>query len=293
MKWLKAVAGLVVLGGFAYGVWYIREKRIEVPFIGEVEKPVELRDGLEVPLVLLTPLESGGSEEGKEVKLVAAENVKVGGKVVIAQGAIATGKVTKSRSGTLVGAITNMPARLEVELDQIKAVDGKPIKLRTHAIGEPFEFTQANTKPEEKSSTVDLVRDEKARDFVASLARQIATGKELNPDDKQKADEQLKDLAGRYGFENTEKFLRGSKGAKKSDIPGLLESVQKGDLQGLTGVDALLAIKAAGEILDVGSSIDRSLRNMFKGSNITARVGTAVPAYVAEDIAIKPRKEGN
>lgn len=290
MKWLKAVVGLAVLGGFAYGVWYIREKRIEVPFVGKVEKPVELKDGVEVPLVLLTPLESGGSEEGKEVKLVAAENVKVDGKIVIAQGAIATAKVTKSRSGTLVGALTNMPARLEIELNDVKTVDGKTVKIRPHAIGEPFEFTQANTKPEEKGTAVDLVGDEGARSLISALARQIATGQEMSSEDKLKADSQLKGLAKRYGLENTEAFFRGSPAAKKSDVPSLLESVQKGDLRGLTGVDALLAIRAAGEIVDIGSSLDRSLRGMFKGSNINARVGTPVTAYVAEDAQVQTAK---
>ena len=242
MKWLKAVVGLIALGGFAYGVWYVREKRIEVPFIGELERPIELKEGVEVPLILLTPLDSGGSEEGKSIQMVVSENVKAGGKIVIRQGAIATGKVVRSRAGTLLGALTNIPARLEIELQEVKAVDGKTIKLRSHAIGEPIAFNQANTKPEEKPSAIDAVSDPNTRDLVAGMAKQIATGQQMSDQDKSKADAQLKDLAGRYGLENTTAFLEGSKPEQKKDVAGLLESVQKGDLTGLSGMNLLLSL---------------------------------------------------
>ena len=282
MKWLKAVVGLIALGGFAYGVWYVREMRIEVPFIGELERPIELKEGVEVPLILLTPLDSGGSEEGKSIQMVVSENVKAGGKIVIRQGAIATGKVVRSRAGTLLGALTNIPARLEIELQEVKAVDGKTIKLRSLAVGEPFAFDQANTKPEEKPNAKDAVSDPNARELVAGMAKQIATGQQMSDQDKSKADAQLKDLAGRYGLENTTAFLKGSKPEQKKDVAGLLESVQKGDLTGLSGMNLLLAVKAAGEIVDLGSGIDKSLRSIFKGNNIHAPVGTPVKAYVAE-----------
>lgn len=291
MKWLKAVLGLGVLGAFAYGVWYAREKRVEIPFVGEIERPVELREGVDVPLVLLTPLDSGDSAVGKEVQMVVSENVKAGGKIVIKQGSIATGKVVRSRAGTLLGSITNIPARLEIELNEVKAVDGKPIKLRSHAVGEPYAFNQANTKLDEKPNVVDAVTDPATRDLVTGMAKQIATGQKLTPEDRAKADSQLKDLAASYGLENTTAFLKGSKTNKKEDVAGMLESVQKGDLSGLSGVDLLLAAKAAGEILELGSGLDKSLRGMFKGNNIHARVGTPMRAYVAEKESVKPKKE--
>lgn len=291
MKWLKAVLGLGVLGAFAYGVWYAREKRVEIPFVGEIERPIELREGMDVPLVLLTPLDSGDSAVGKEVQMVVSENVKSGGKILIRQGAVATGKVVRSRSGTLLGSITNIPARLEIELNEVKAVDGKMIKLRSQAVSEPYAFTQANTRPDEKPTVVDAVTDPATRSLVTSMAKQIATGEKMTAEDRTKADTQLKDFAASYGLENTTAFLKSSKTNRKEDVAGMLESVQKGDLSGLSGVDLLLAAKAAGEILELGSGLDKSLRGMFKGNNIHARVGTQMKAYVAEKENVRPKKD--
>lgn len=293
MKWVKALLGLVVIGGFVYGVYAVKNKKVEVPFLPVAEASVVVNDGLEVPLVLVTPLDSGGSPEGKEVRLVVAEDVKgPNGKIVIEQGAMATGKVVKSRAGTLVSVFTNEPARLEVELSDVVTADGSKVRLRGPAPDKPYSFDQSNTKIEESANVVDAVTDPKARELVASLARQIATGQQMSAEDKAQADSQLKDLAERYGFKDTTSFLQGQNGAKvekKNDLAGVLESVQKGDIKGLAGTDVLLAAKAAGEIVNLGAGFDKSLRGIFKGSNIHARVGLPVKAFVAEEKSVTPK----
>jgi len=290
MKWLKALLGLAVIGTVLYLGIYLSRNKVDVPFIPELAKPIPVKDGMEVPLVLLTPLDSGGTEEGKSVTFVVAEDVKgSNGGVVIKQGSLATGKVVQSRAGSILGAITNQPARLEVELNDVTTVNGKSLKIRGSEPGKPFSFDQANTKPEEKPNAVDAITDPKARDFVASMARQIVTGHEMAGDDKKEADDDLKDLASRYGLESTSAFLNqpSKSQEKKNDVAGLLEAVQKGDTKGLTGVDLLLAAKAAGEIVQLGSGIDKSLRGIFKGNNIHAKVGTPVTAYIAETKSVR------
>lgn len=294
MKWVKALLGLAVIGGFVAGVWYIRENKIkDLPILGDVSVPVDVEEGLEVPLVLLTPLDSGGSEVGKVATLVVADNVNVGGKTVIKQGSVARAKVSRSREGTLIGTVTNQPARLEIELLDVKATDGRNIKLRAHAPGEPFSFTQANTSPDGQLKIADAVADPEAQKFLSALANQIVSGGKLSPEDREKAETQLKDMAKRYGLESTHKFLssKDSGTQKAVGLTDVLESVSRGDLKGLAGEKAVLAIKAAGEIVDIGSGIDQTLRNMFKGSNIHAKVGTKVNAYAAEKVRVTVPKQ--
>ena len=293
MKWIKALVGLAVIGGFLFFAMQIKEKKIDVPFISPPEAPVELKSGTEVPLVLLTPLDSGGSEVGKIVKFVVAQDVKsASGKVVIEQGAMATGTVKDSRTGTLMGSLTNKPARLSVELIDVVAANGKRLKIRDEALDRPFEFTQDNTNVDNNATVVNAISDPEARNLVANLARQIATGQEMSASDKSKADIQLQQLSEKYGLKDTQAFLKSDqKGqAKNGDVVGLLESVQKGDIKGLTGVDVLLAVRAAGELVDLGSGIDKTLRGIFKGSNIHARVGTPVTAILAENSKIIPKR---
>lgn len=289
MKWLKAVGGLLIIGGFVYGVWYAKTNKVEVPFVGMINLPVPVKDGQEIQLVLLTPLDSGGSEVGKEVQLVVAKNVVVNGKVVIPVGSIATAKVSRSRAGTLLGAVTNQPARLEIDLEEVTVADGKKAKIRAHAPGEPFEITQEVVKPEEGPNAIELVSDPEARNLLVSMSRQMVLGEKQSQDQVAKANESLGELAKKYNLENTTTFLSGKAGktAKKQNITELFENIQKGDLQGLAGPESVLAIRAAGEIVELGASVDRSLRGIFKGNNIHAPTGTAITAYLAESVKVK------
>lgn len=293
MKWFKALLGLAVIGAFVYGVLLIKGKPGEVPVLPILVAPVTVEKGTQIPLVLVTPLESGGSAEGKEVKLVVAEDVKgPNGKTVIEQGALATGKVVKSRSGSLAGTLTNKPARLEIELVDVVSADGHKVKIQGPEGEKAYAFDQANTKIDESPNLVDAVTDPKARDTVVAIARQLASGEEASPEEKKKADDQLKNLAEKYGLKDTQSFIEGSKDGKstqKTDLSSVIQSVQKGDIKGLSGVDVLLAARAAGEIINLGSGIDKSLRGIFKGSNIRARVGLPVKAYVAEESKIRPK----
>lgn len=287
MKIVKALLGLAVVGAFLYGVSVYRslpkEKQEEI--LPALQGPLVIEDGLEVPLVLVTPLDSGGAKEGQEVKMVVPEDVKgKNGRVVIKQGAIATAKVTKSRGATLLSALSNEPARLEVQLVSVEAANGKTVALRSAKTGQSYEFNQENTRFESKLNVVDAAGDPGAREVVVGMANRIITGQQMSDKDRAKADEQLNDLAKKYGLSSTQALLKekGGSGTRASDVAGIIQSVQKGDLKGLTGLDVALAAKAAGEIVDLGSGIDSSLRGIFKGNNIHAKVGLPMKAYVAK-----------
>ncbi len=289
MKWLKALAGLVVVAGFLYGVWALKGKLASAePSTGK-SVTATLAAGTPVNMILLTPLDSGGVKEGKEVKFVVNEDVRSPeGAVVIKQGALATGKVSQSRAGSIGGALANQPARLAVIFDKVESLAGQ-VALACQKAGEDYDFTQANTRLEGNSNAVDAVTDPEARDYVVSLARQIALGEQAPPEEKAKAEKQLKELSQRYGLKSTQELLNGPQDASHppKDVSSLLQSVQKGDLKGLTGVDVLLVARAASEIVDLGSGLDKSLRGMLKGSNIHAKIGTPVTAYLAKTVTAK------
>jgi len=78
-----------------------------------------------VRLIVDEPLSSKTSKAGETFRLVAAEDVLVDGKVVVAKGSSATGRITlaeKKSAGHHHG-------KLEVTVDSVRAVDGHNIPL--------------------------------------------------------------------------------------------------------------------------------------------------------------------
>ncbi|MBS1715911.1 MAG: hypothetical protein JST30_16405 [Armatimonadetes bacterium] len=292
MKWLKALLGLAVIGGFLYVVFVVMKKEgTDLGLGGALPgKPVEASAGTEVPLILLTPLDSGGSEVGRTVKFVVSEDVVKDGVTVVPQGSIATAKVTKSRSGTLAGTLTNTPARLEAEFGSVTLEDGRTVRLNATPEGPLLKFDASNTRMDEPVNVVDIASDPQARDLVVQSAVNMAQGKKLSDDEARRTDGQWRDLAGKYGLKETRAYMEAQKSEDAShDLSGLIGSIQKGDLKGLSASEVLLGAKAAGEILELGSGIDKSLRGIFKGSNIHARTGLRLKAFLAESVKVKPK----
>lgn len=286
MRWLKALLGLAVVGGFLYFVLAVAKKGDGAGALSPPTRTVEAAVGTEVPLILLTPLDSGGSAVGQKAQFVVSEDVVKDGVVVIPQGSLATAKVVKSRSGTLAGTLTNTPARLEAELDSVGTVDGRAAKLKAGPDSNVLTFDAANTRMEEKANVIDAVTDPQARDTVVQTALNLAQGKKFSDEEALKSDAQWRALAEKYGMKETQAFMdaqREEKGGHK-DLSSVVSAIQKGDLGGLSGLDIVLGAKAAGEIIDLGSGIDKSLRGIFKGSNIHARTGLRVKAYLAEPV---------
>ncbi|MBS1721598.1 MAG: hypothetical protein JSS66_01180 [Armatimonadetes bacterium] len=286
MKWLKAIVCLALLGGFVYGAKVFLKRDLPNPFV-KPNPMATLTKGTEVPMLLLTSLDSGTAKVGSEIKLVVSEDVlSSDGRIALPQGSIATGEVVRSRGGTLGGAVVNQPARLEVVFKSVKAPDGTTVPLSTKDERETYEFTTANTSKKGSGNIVDAAADPEARDMVVNAAKKIVAG-ESGPTDEA-SEKKWKELADRYGLQETQKFFKGeAQGDRATDLGGALSAVQKGDLRGLTGTDVLLVAKAAGEIVDLGSGVDKSLRGVFKGSNIHAPVGTKVTGKIGKETKVR------
>lgn len=247
-------------------------------------KALTLPRGTKLELLLLTALDSGGTAEGSEIELVLAKPVKVHGDVLLPAGTKATGKVVQSRGATVFSALSNRPARLAIEVTEIKAPDGTAVHL-TAAEDGSFELTQANTSGRKDAAKVDrLWQTPEGQKVLKDLvAQSTGTGPSDSVD--------LKRMADVLGLQDTRKVAdrledNGDKPTTQDTVSGLM----RGDLSKLTGVDLVLATKALGEIQSVVGSVDDKLRGVFKGSNIHATAGTPVTATVKEEAKLFPVK---
>jgi len=77
-----------------------------------------------VRLVLDQALSSKTLKSGDTFQLVVAEDVLVNGKVVVAKGSPATGRITQVVKGNI-----NQPGKIEGTVDSVRAVDGHNIPL--------------------------------------------------------------------------------------------------------------------------------------------------------------------
>jgi len=94
-------------------------------YVALAEK-VKLTSGTPVTLRLPVSINSSTAKQGDTVTFEVARNVEVNGKVVISQGAIATGEVASVEKSGIIGA----GGKLMVNLRSVKAVDGKEVPIR-------------------------------------------------------------------------------------------------------------------------------------------------------------------
>ena len=280
------VIGLLVLIGFgAYIVTSRTDPKSAVAFSPTAPVALRLPEGTKLDLLLLTALDSGGSAEGSEVQLVLAKAVKVAGHTLVPAGTMAVGKVVQSRGASVFSALGNRPARLAIEVTELKAPDGTAVPLSASDDGS-FELTQANTTGRKDAAKVDRLwqsaeGQQVLKDLVAQSTGQASSGSV-----------DLKRMADVLGLEDTRRVAdrleeKGDKPKTEDTVSGLLH----GDLSKLTGVDLVLATKALGEIQSVVGSVDDKLRGVFKGSNIHATAGTPVPAVVKSEVKLFPVKQ--
>ena len=93
--------------------------------------PIKSPDGTIVQVKLLQTLTSGKAQEGSIVRYVVIRDVIVGGEVVIASGARATGKVTTSKGRGWFGK----NGKLEFSIESVEAVDKSLVPLRASMEG--------------------------------------------------------------------------------------------------------------------------------------------------------------
>lgn len=282
-KYVAAVAGALVLGGFGYGVWFMRNNDGKLPWeagaIAGVMAPKEvvLPKGTPIELILLETLNSGGSQVGESVEMGVLRDVLVDGKVVIPMGAAAVGTVSRSRGASLLRAVANQPARLEMTLKHVVLADGREIPISDQEGEVVYPFTQANTAERLDAAKIDnLWNDAGARDALTNIAKGTFEGKNLGEQQGE-----LRRFAERLGLEKTQELS--TEPGKDVTMDRVLQALADNDTGGLDGVQAVVLAQAVGEISDLASSVDHKLRGVFKGRSIRATIGTPVMVWTVGD----------
>lgn len=276
-KWLRFAGGAAVLGAFAVGLaWW---KAPDFGWFKPKPFPVVLPPNTEVQLMLLKPADSGQSQVGERIPCLVAEDVKSpSGYVVIPKGAGALIEVTRARQGSAMGILANQPARLEVKFISTLAVDKTPVELGTGTDQESLEITYDMT---EKGTVVDVVKGlwnhSETQESLKSLNSAFSTGQWKAPDFKKA----LEDVASQSDMPQTAKALKSDESWRKlSETAG---KVAGGDLSGLSGSEAVLALGALKEIGKVTGSVSGFLQNAVKGRNLTLPVGSVLTAKTASE----------
>lgn len=241
---------------------------------------VTVPSGTPVKLVLLSTLTSGGSEVGKEVRLMVIESVVVDGARIIEAGTLVEGMVSRSRGATAVTTLINQPARLEAMLGTVKTVDSQGLDLsgRADAPAQPYAFTLDGTRDVPSGRVSTLSPEE--RDALAQMVGEL-----LGPDpekvlqDKAKR-ENLQSMAKGAGLNDLERSL-GQVEAGNQDLVIALQALRASVAPDLVGSDLALALSAVSELGNLSRSIDRGLRGIFRGRNIEAGEGMLITGYTS------------
>lgn len=94
-------------------------------FCAVASAQVEIPEGTHLRVQLEEDISSASAEQGQAVKLTLLEEIKIGGTVVIPQGAAVTGTVVEAVAKKLVRA-----GKLDISVDSVAAADGEQISLR-------------------------------------------------------------------------------------------------------------------------------------------------------------------
>jgi hypothetical protein len=276
MKYWKALLGLLVLSAAGFAFVSMRQNEGKLPWESQIArvipqlKEAQLPAGTPVELILLEGIDAGGTKEGETVEMGVLKDVKVDGRIVIPMGARATAKVTKSRGASLLGAVANRPARLEITLESITLGSGLIVPIEIEKGDAIHEFTQENTAERIDAAKVEnLWNDSGARDSMIKIAEGTIKGQPL-----ERQHEEVKQLADRLGLEKTKELTTNP--TKELTMERILAALAENNAADIGGIDSILLAQAAGEVSDLVSSVDHKVRGIFKGRTIRANIGTPV-----------------
>lgn len=266
---LIIVGSVLLVAGFFVGKFMARSPAIEEGKSKSAtrEISVEIPAGTTIPLILLDRLQSGQSDEGNSVRLCVANDVSLDGKIVFAKGAEAEGLVSWSRRGDIGSSLANKPARLAIQVQFARAVDGTKVDLSVE--GDQHEFKGDNTQvaPDEVPSAPEILSEsEKA-------ALEAFSNKGL---DALKSDATRTEIEGLLA--RTKGLPNEAKKVRLSEVLGA-GRIAAGDLSGV------LAISNLAE-----TTFDR-IGAMLKTKQVVAPVGCRVDAK--SKTAVKVQVRGN
>jgi len=97
-----------------------------------VGSPIVLPDGTEVKVITIEEVSGKHSVEGDQLNFKVAEDVVVGGNVLIAKDTIVKATVTAAKKPGFAGT----SGKLSIRLDSTKTVDGQDVRLRASKAGQ-------------------------------------------------------------------------------------------------------------------------------------------------------------
>lgn len=284
--WAVGLAAVVAIG--AVGLAWNMGK---LPFGPALLDRDTLPEASPVSLLLLQPISSGGTDEGTKVPaLVEKDVLGAEGKVAIPAGAVAMVEVVQSRGATPFTQFVNQPARLSIRFLSVQAVGGE-VRLRPgeRTGDEEFALTRANTEGPDLADLAESVgKNKELRDSWKGALDQLQSkgAVDLRAPDLRKV---LEGVATEMALPATAETLRSDRSWQA--LADVAARAKGGDLTGLAGSDALLALTALKEVAHLAGSMDRTLRGIFKGRNIEAPMGTRLTGYTAEEHKFEvPRK---
>ena len=288
-KTAKFVGGILVLGVFGYGVYAMNQGKINLPFLPTPTS--ELKAGTRIKLLTLAQLDSGKSKVDQSFPMVVAEDVKDGaGRVLVEAGTILTGKITRSRGGSLASTLVNQPARLEGTFGSVKTIDGQSVPLSPDAKDPKgfYAFGRGSSSEKDAGDALEAIwtHPESQKSLEQLKAKLQGEKVDLSAPDMRKV---LGDAADHMDLPNTRNLLNGS-GNSDKDLTHMSESMDKvmdGNFKGMSGVELVTAAMALGEMGKVVESVDKTLRNTLKGRGISVPPGTPMDAYTTRTIVIK------
>lgn len=229
---------------------------------------------VEVPLILLTELSSGGTGKGSKVAFMVTQDVHSSdGTLVIPRGAIAYGTVTWSRSAGMISKFLNEPARLAVAIESTVSADGKvvPLQFNKSDAKEALRFTGANTGIERASEELEKVlADAEAKKALANMLEGLL-GKQMGSDDI------VAILAARLQLSSLKQM---AEARSLGDIIGVFKGIATGEITRIATAHTGLVVDAISELTGLRRSVGDRISGLFKGRNIRAYPGTPVKAYI-------------
>jgi hypothetical protein len=131
--------------------------------------------GTPIRVMLLKDISSASSRVGETVPFVVTEDVTVGGRVAIPEGAMVFGHISQCRrEGALSAAVWDRPARLCVEFEHLRDLEGHQVDLwpKAKMAGELQVTRELTVIPESKQEEQSLRlawEDQKARPAIDKL----------------------------------------------------------------------------------------------------------------------------
>jgi hypothetical protein len=234
-------------------------------------------------------LESGRSKEGSPVSLMVAADVKdTAGHVVIPRGALATGSVKWSRGQNTLGALSNRPPRLTINVESTEAVTGDAVLLSADGPDvedEAIAFTRSNTGKQVDTAKLEaLLKDPATSKSLEKLAQMFSEGDTNGFEDTPEAKEALAKVADELGLNETKRVVEGNELDK---INSLMSGLRKGGaVATLASGGGTAALAAVTELAGVAGEVGDRLGGMLKGRSIKAYAGTPVKAKTKAPVSV-------